>query len=72
MIPDGAWDNRQRDLEELDNIWEFVEGLLSDAALCHEYGRDENAWCDKVVLPVMQRALKGKDMSLFKVDNMYV
>ena len=50
-----------KNVEEFDKIWGFVDGLLSDAALCHEYGRDENAWCDTVVLSHRQYAVKRKE-----------
>ena len=30
-------------MKELDKIWAFVDGMLSDAALWHEYVRDEKS-----------------------------
>ena len=61
-----------QDVEELDKIWVCVDEVLLDAAICHGYGRDENAWCNMVVLPHMQYTVKRKEKSLFVVDNMYV
>ena len=61
-----------QDVVELDNIWGFFDGVLSDAALCHEYGRDEIAWCDMVVLPHMQYTVKRKEKPLMELDNPHI
>ena len=50
-----------KNVKELDKIWAFVDGVLSDAALWHEYVREENAWCDIVVLSHRQYAVKRKE-----------
>ena len=58
--------------EELDKIYGYVDGVLSDAALYHEYGRDEKTLHEMVFLPHMQHAVKRNRKSLFVVDNMNV
>ena len=71
-VPDMAYDyDALKTKQELDAIWGLVEHLLSEARSCHEYGRDENAWSEKVVLPLMQAAVERGEQTVFEVDNMY-
>ncbi len=65
-----AFDDSHKSKEELDRIWDFVDLISSRAASCHDHGRDENAWCEKVVSPLMQTAVAVK-RSIFEVDSMY-
>lgn len=47
-----------RSAEELSTIWEAVKAIFLDARDCKRGSRDENAWCDDVVRPLIQLAIK--------------
>jgi hypothetical protein len=51
-------------------VWDCIEEILSESRDCGRYQQDENAWCMKVVHPVLRLALKGS--SALKVESVYV
>jgi hypothetical protein len=50
-------------------LWDSIEEVLSESRDCGRYQQDENAWCMKVVHPVLRLALKGS--SVLKVESVY-
>ncbi|KAF7857328.1 hypothetical protein EAF04_009569 [Stromatinia cepivora] len=62
-IPDSAYDiSDTRSRSELDILWGCVENILSGSRECGKDQRDENAWCSKVIYPMLCLALKGSPM----------
>ena len=49
--------NDKRSTEELSIIWEEVKKIFLNARDCKEGSRDENAWCDDVVRPLVRLAI---------------
>ncbi|CAG5180769.1 uncharacterized protein ALTATR162_LOCUS9396 [Alternaria atra] len=48
-----------RSAEELSNIWKEAKKIFLNARDCKDGGRDENAWCDDVVRPLVHLAIKS-------------
>lgn len=62
-IPDSAYDNSDiRSAQELHGLWISVEEILRVSQDCGKYQEDENAWCSKVVNPLLRLALKENSM----------
>lgn len=68
---EAAHDPKPRAQEELDRLWDFVDGVAFDARSCHEHARDENAWCGKVVEPLMKASVQASRRKMVEIDNMY-
>jgi hypothetical protein len=69
-IPTTAYDTDSAlSTPELDMLWDSIEEVLSESRDCGRYQQDENAWCMKVVHPVLRLALKGS--SVLKVESVY-
>lgn len=67
-IPTSAYDvSDSRSTLELNTLWDCIEEILSESRDCGRYQQDENAWCMKVVHPVLRLALKGS--SMLKVES---
>jgi hypothetical protein len=47
-----------RSAEELSSIYEAVKTIYLNARDCQRENRDGNAWCDDVVRPLIQLAMK--------------
>jgi hypothetical protein len=47
-----------RSCEELLPFWEEVKKIFLNARDCKDGSRDENAWCDDVVRPLVHLAMK--------------
>ena len=50
-------DTRPQDDVALLDILQRVKGIFESAALCSQFGRDENAWCFGVVWPLIELAV---------------
>ncbi|KAL9628137.1 MAG: hypothetical protein Q9164_007382, partial [Protoblastenia rupestris] len=50
------------------NIWEVVHLIYDTARSCQTEKRDENAWCFRVVLPLMDFAVGKPFEAMFEVD----
>ena len=48
-----------------------VKNIFQDACHCTELGRDENAWCYRVVWPLSELAMKLHDNNTFKMESVY-
>ncbi|KAL9632849.1 MAG: hypothetical protein Q9164_005056 [Protoblastenia rupestris] len=65
---------------EADDLWDFVRLIFDTAKTCRERQRDENAWCENVVLPLMNYAagkpfkamLEVVNIQSQKIDSAYV
>ncbi|CAD6442215.1 1ef9a539-42cc-4dd9-89f6-13898e29da70 [Sclerotinia trifoliorum] len=67
-IPNSAYDILDtRSGPELDILWSGVEKILKESRKCGINHQDENAWCTKVIHPVLCLALKGN--SMMEVEN---
>lgn len=67
-IPSSAYDTSNAlSASELDTLWDSVEEILMESKDCGTYQQDENAWCIKVVHPVLRLALKRS--SALKVES---
>ncbi|KAF1969952.1 hypothetical protein BU23DRAFT_601152 [Bimuria novae-zelandiae CBS 107.79] len=57
-----------RSAEELSAIWKEVKKIFLNARDCKDGGRDENAWCDDVVRPLLHLAMEldGNDRWWFQ------
>ena len=47
----------KRSSKELFNIWKEVKKIFLNARDCKDGSRDENAWCDDVVRPLIYLAI---------------
>lgn len=67
FIPTNAWmDDSDVFLEA---IWDQVAEILDEAICCVKYQRDENAWCSKVVHPLMSLALGRSRTTMLQWEN---
>lgn len=48
-----------------------VRSIFEDARHCTEFGRDENAWCYRVVWPLLELAMKLHANTKFKLESVY-
>ena len=48
-----------------------VRNIFQDACHCTEFGRDENAWCYRVIWPLIELAMKLHENSKFKLESVY-
>ncbi|PVH99590.1 hypothetical protein DM02DRAFT_614901 [Periconia macrospinosa] len=48
-----------------------VKDIFQDACHCTEFGRDENAWCYRVIWPLIELAMKLHENSKFKLESVY-
>ena len=48
------------------NALDRVKNIFQDACHCNEFGRDENAWCFRVVWPLGELAMKLHCNTKFK------
>ncbi|KAI0571336.1 hypothetical protein A1F96_08973 [Pyrenophora tritici-repentis] len=57
-----------RSAEELSTIWKEAKKIFLNARDCKDGGRDENAWCDDVVRPLVHLAMEldGSDRWWFQ------
>lgn len=55
------------DTQTLENIWEEVKIIYLNAKECSHWSKDENAWSDDVVRPVLRW---GDTDGFFEVLNM--
>ena len=57
-----------RSAEELLTIWKEAKKIFLNARDCKDGSRDENAWCDDVVRPLIQLAMElyGNDRWWFQ------
>ncbi|RMZ69753.1 ribonuclease h [Pyrenophora seminiperda CCB06] len=46
-----------------------VKNIFQDACHCTEFGRDENAWCYRVVWPLVKLAMKLRNNTEFKFES---
>ncbi|KAF5843981.1 hypothetical protein GGP41_003160 [Bipolaris sorokiniana] len=51
------------------NALERVKNIFQDACHCTEFGRDENAWCFRVVWPLVELAIKLHCNTKFKLES---
>ena len=45
--------NDVRSAEELSDLWKEVKTIFLNARDCNDTSRDENAWCDDLVRPLI-------------------
>jgi hypothetical protein len=50
--------NDVRSAEELSDLWKEVKTIYLNARDCKDDSRDENAWCDDVVRPLIHLAME--------------
>jgi hypothetical protein len=57
-----------RTIDDLTTLWKNVKKIFVNAHDCKEGSRDENAWCNDVLQPLMQVAmdLYGQDRWWFQ------
>ena len=48
-----------------------VKSIFEGACHCTEFGRDENAWCYRVVWPLVELAMKLQGNIKFKMESVY-
>ena len=48
-----------------------VKSIFESACHCTEYGRDENAWCYRVVWPLVELAMRLQGNTKFKMESVY-
>ncbi|KAK7178074.1 hypothetical protein PSPO01_15874 [Paraphaeosphaeria sporulosa] len=60
--------NDTRSAEELSTVWNEAKKIFLNARDCKDGGRDENAWCDDVVRPLVHLAMElyGNDRWWFQ------
>ncbi|KAF1962894.1 hypothetical protein CC80DRAFT_530789 [Byssothecium circinans] len=56
--------NDTRSAEELSTIWNEAKKIFLNARDCKDGGRDENAWCDDVVRPLVHLAIEFQSQSI--------
>jgi hypothetical protein len=61
-----------RSCEELSALWEEVQKIFLNACDCKDGSRDENAWCDDVVRPLVHLAMKMYGGNRWCFQNVYV
>ena len=64
--------NDTRSAEELSFVWKRVKNICISARDCKDNGKDENAWCDKVVRPSIQLAIELHGKDKWQIQNLYV
>ena len=50
--------NDVRSAEELSDLWKEVKTIFLNARDCKDGSRDENAWCDDVVRPLIHLTME--------------
>ena len=61
-----------RSAEELSTLWNEVKFIFLNARDCDVGARDENAWCDDVVRPLVHLAMKVYGDDRWWFQNVYV
>lgn len=61
-----------RSAEEFSTMWEAVKIIFLNARDCKSGSRDENAWCDDVVRPLIQLAMKLYGEGKWWLQSVYV
>ncbi|KAF1995237.1 hypothetical protein P154DRAFT_500620 [Amniculicola lignicola CBS 123094] len=51
------------------DVLDRVKNIFQDACHCTEFGRDENAWCYRVVWPLIELAMKLHGNAKFKLES---
>jgi hypothetical protein len=64
-------DTRPASHPALVNALDRVKNIFQDACHCTEFGRDENAWCFRVVWPLVELAMKLHCNTKFKLESVY-
>jgi hypothetical protein len=64
-------DMRSASDPSLMDLLDRVKNIFQDACHCTEFGRDENAWCYRVVWPLMELAMKLYGNTKFKLESVY-
>ncbi|KAF2463674.1 uncharacterized protein BDR25DRAFT_297831 [Lindgomyces ingoldianus] len=62
-------DTRQASDPSLVDMLDRVKTIFQDACHCTEFGRDENAWCYRVVWPLIELAMKLYGGAKFKLES---
>ncbi|CAN9238933.1 unnamed protein product [Alternaria alternata] len=62
-------DTRPASHPALVNALDRVKNIFQDACHCTEFGRDENAWCFRVVWPLVELAMKLHCNTKFKLES---
>jgi hypothetical protein len=52
---------------ESDSLWDQLEAIRCDARDCDIYGRDESAWCQEVVNPLVNSVLDRDKLRFISV-----
>ena len=58
---------------DTERLWSHVEEILHEATDCERHCKDENAWCDDVVRPLLKLETESKQSlhnQSFKVINL--
>jgi hypothetical protein len=61
-----------RSAEELSTLWKEVKKIFLNARDCKDGGRDENAWCDDVVRPLIRLAMELDGSDAWWFQSVYV
>ena len=61
-----------RSTEELSAIWKEAKKILLNARDCNDGSRDENAWCDDVVRPLIHLAMELYGNNEWWFQSVYV
>ncbi|CBY01212.1 predicted protein [Plenodomus lingam JN3] len=62
-------DTRPASHPALVNALDRLKNIFQDACHCTEFGRDENAWCYRVVWPLIELAMKLDCNTKFKLES---
>jgi hypothetical protein len=61
-----------RSIEELSPLWNRIKTIFGNAHDCKDGGRDENAWCDDVVRPLIDLAMELYGGGKWWLQSVYV
>ena len=61
-----------RSTKELSTIWEEAKKIFLNARDCKDGSRDENAWCDDVVRPLVYLAMDSYGNNRWWSQSVYV
>ena len=53
------------------DVLDRVKSIFQDAYHCTEFGRDEKAWCYRVVWPLVELAMRLHGSAKFKLKSVY-
>lgn len=62
----------RRSANELTALWETVRDIFLNARDCKDGNRDENAWCDDVVQPLLRLAMHLYGNTRWWLQSVYV